>query len=399
MSEETQETRTVVSSSGPQVTTATHVVTADSVQAEEVPTIPLDSLQVLSALQPAISIHSMAATRSVSTPMPLAFQQSDHNRSWVDWIQLWWEGARPSYFVLPLMPALVGIVLAWSQTITPRALLGNFHLSHFIGTILVLVLIQAGANLVNDYYDYLRGVDTSNILGPGGLLQQGLVRPQNVLIVGLVLLGVGALVGLIVAAVGGPIVYLLGLVGLVCAYFYSATSRALSSLALGELVAFLLFGPCITVGAYLVQGGHQAAIAFSYGIPLGLLAASVVHVNNMRDTEGDGQVGKHTLATLLGLTWSRAWFVVLLLGAFVVITFLGLPHRAPHLILLTWWTLPTLVVILTGVMRTDTHAGFHLVMRQVMRLEVMFAILLSVALLIQSLMLVIPHLPPHLLPF
>ncbi len=397
MSEEIQETNAVVSK--PQTTTSTHVVTADSVQAEEVPTIPLDSLQVISALQPEISIHSIAATRDVSTPTPLAFQATEANRNWSAWIQIWWEGMRPSYFVLPLMPALVGNVLAWSQTITPHALLGHFHLTHFIGMILVLMLIQAGANLVNDYYDYIRGVDTSNTLGPGGLLQQGLVKPRSVLLVGLVLLSVGALFGLIIAAAGGPLVYLFGLVGLVCAYFYSATSRSLSSLALGELVAFVLFGPCITLGAYLVQGGHLVASAFGYSIPLGLLAAAIIHVNNMRDTEGDAQMGKHTLATLLGLTWSRVWFLALLLGPFIVITLLGISHGSPHLVLLTWWTLPTLVIALTGVMRTDTHAGFHLVMGQVLRLEVMFAILLALALLIQAVIPVLPHLPSHLLPF
>jgi 1,4-dihydroxy-2-naphthoate octaprenyltransferase len=260
-------------------------------------------------------------------------------------------------------------------------------------------LLQAGANLVNDYYDYLRGVDTSNTLGPGGLLQQGLITPQQVLISGLVLLGVGALFGLIIAAAGGPLVYLFGLIGLVCAYFYSATARSLSSLALGELIAFVLFGPFITIGAYLVQGGHLLGTAFSYSIPLGLLAAAVVHVNNMRDAEGDDQVGKRTLATLLGLSWSRIWFLFLSVGAFIVIALLGVPHRAPHLILLTWWTVPSLVIALTGVMRTDTHAGFHLVMKQVLRLEIWFGILLAVGLLLQAIIPILPHLPAKLLPF
>ncbi|HTK06942.1 MAG TPA: 1,4-dihydroxy-2-naphthoate octaprenyltransferase [Ktedonobacteraceae bacterium] len=397
MSEDIQETDAVVSN--PQATTSTHIVTADSVQAEEVPTIPLDSLQVISALQPAISIHSIAATRDVSTPTPLVAQSVEHTRSWSEWLQIWWEGARPAYFTLPLMPALLGSVLAWSQTISPGSPLGQFHLLHFIGTILVLLLIQAGANLVNDYYDYLRGVDTGNTLGPGGLLQQNLVKPQNVLLVGLVLLGIGAILGLLVAIAGGPLVYLFGLVGLLCAYFYSATSRSLSSLALGELVAFLLFGPCVTIGAYLVQVAHLSASAFAYSIPLGLLAAAVVHVNNMRDIEGDTQVHKHTLAAFLGLIWSRVWFLGLLLGAFVVITLLGVPHGTPHLILVVWWTFPLLVTALTGVIRTDTHAGFHLVMLQVLRLEVVFTLLLAAALLVLAFIPVLPHLPAHFLPF
>ncbi|GAC1394706.1 MAG: hypothetical protein NVS4B11_22900 [Ktedonobacteraceae bacterium] len=380
--------------------TSTHVVTAASVPTEEVPTIPLGSLETINTLQPEVSVHSVASTRSVNMPTPLVVQSSEHRRSMNEWLQVWWDGIRPRYLLLPLVPVCVGSVLAWIQTISQKKPFGHFHTTHFISMLLAVILIQVGANLVNDYYDYLRGVDTSNALGPGGLIQQGLIKPTSVLSLGLMALALGAVIGIIVASAGGPLVYLLGVIGLLCAYFYSATSRSLSSLTLGELVSFFLFGPLIAIGAYLImaQTGHIDRTVLSYSIPLGLLATATIHANNMRDIEGDAHARRRTLASILGLQWSRWLYIALVLVAYLIIISLAIPRGAPHFILLTLWTLPILTVALTGIIRTDTPAGLHLVMRQTLKLETYFALLLIIALLITAFLPVIPNLPAHLLP-
>lgn len=379
--------------------TSTHIVTADSVQAEEVPTIPLGSLETISTLQPAVSVHSVSSTQTVSIPEPLVVQPSEYRRSLGEWLQIWWDGIRPAYLPLSLMPVLVGSTLAWTQSISPQSPLGYFHFAHFIGTLLAVFLLQTGANLINDYYDYARGIDTSNPLGPGGLIQQGLIQPTRVLTCGLALLAVGGLIGLIIAVRGGPAVYLFGVIGLLGAYFYSATTKSLSSLALGELVGCIIFGPLIMLGTYMVQTGGFTRNVLIYSIPLGLIAAAVIHINNMRDIESDAQAGKRTIATMLGIRWSRAWFLVLLLGAYVIIAALGIPRGAPHYILITLWTLPALVVILTGVLRTDTLTGLHLAMLQTLKLETSFMLLLIVGLILSAIIPVLPHVPARIFPF
>jgi 1,4-dihydroxy-2-naphthoate polyprenyltransferase len=371
---------------------SSQIVTPDSVQAEEDPTIPLGSLQTLSTLQPEVSIHSVASTRSVSMPAPLVVQPSEYRRSLGEWLSVWWDGMRPSYLPLSIMPVVVGSVLAWTQSIAGKSLLGHFHVLRFLATLIAVILLQIGAHLVNDYYDYLKGIDTSNSLGPGGLIQQGLIKPSRVLSFGLVLLAFGALVGVLVAISGGLLVFVFGLIGLLAAYLYSATSRALSSMALGELVSFLIFGPCITLGAYIVQTGHTDRLVLLYSIPLGLLATAVIHLNNMRDTESDLQAGKHTLASLWGLRMNRAFYVILLLGVYATIVALAVPHHAPHLVLLTLWTLPTAIVAMTGVLRTDAPAGLHLAMHKTLRVEVYFTLWLVVALFVSALWPLLPHL-------
>ncbi len=383
-----------------QSVTSTHVVTAETVQAEDVPTIPLGSLETISTLQPEVSVRSVASTRSVNMPVSLVAQPSEYRRSMGEWLQVWWDGMRPTYLLLPLLPVCVGSIFAWLQTVSAKKPLGHFHTTHFIGILLAIILIQIGANLVNDYYDYLRGVDTSNALGPGGLIQQGLSRPTRVLSLGLISLALGAIIGIIVASAGGPLVYLLGAIGLLCAYFYSATSHSLAALTLGELVGFFLFGPLITLGAYLVmaQTGHIDRTVLSYSISLGLLATAVIHANNMRDIEGDIHAKRRTLASILGIRGSRWLYVALILAAYIPIIVLAIPHGAPHFLLLTLWTLPILVVALTGAIRTDTPAGLHLVMRQTLKLETYFTLFLLIGLLITAFLPIIPNLPAHLLP-
>ena len=380
-----------------------HVVTAESVQAEEVPTIPLESLQTLSKLEPAVSVRSVEATQSVRLPAPLVVQPSEYRRSLGEWLQVWREGIRPGYLPLAIMPVLVGSTLAWTQGVSPVTPFGSFHFFHFIAVLFAVVALQVGANLVNDYYDYIKGIDTSNPLGPGGLIQQGLIRPTRVLNFGLILLALGSLMGALVALAGGLYVYLFGLIGLLCAYFYSATARSLSSLALGELVSFCVFGPLLTLGAYMVQtGGFANRAAFIsvliYSLPLGLLATAVVHVNDMRDVESDIQARKRTLASLQGLRLSRTEYLLLVLGAYAIIVALGLPYGAPHLVLITLWTLPILVVALTGVMRADMPATLHLGMRETLKLQTYFALLLIAALILTAIISVLPHLPSHILP-
>jgi 1,4-dihydroxy-2-naphthoate octaprenyltransferase len=375
----------------PRIVNAPQIVTANFVQAEEVPTIPIASLQIISTLQPEVAVYSVASTRTVSSPTPLVVKPSGYQRSWREWVQIWVNGMRLNYLPLSLMPILLGSVLAWLSTIAPKKPFGSFHLAHFLGISVVVLLLQVGAHLVNDYYDFLHGIDMSNTLGPGGLINQGYVRPRRVLAIGLLLLVLGTAIGLVVALPGGALLYLLGSIVVLCAFFYSATPYSLSARALGEIAVFFIFGPVLTLGAYMVQmGPHFPASVLIYSLPLGLLAVATLHANNMRDIEGDALAGKYTLASVIGIFRSRVLYLLLVLGAYTPIVCLGIPHKGPHLILIALWTLPTLVVAISCVMRTNAPAGFHLVMRLTLKLEIYFTILLMLGLMITAIFPILP---------
>jgi 1,4-dihydroxy-2-naphthoate octaprenyltransferase len=367
--------------------------TTESAQASEAATNALEKQQTVSGMQPEITVHSVASTSSVTRPAPLVDQPPEHERSLSDWLSIWWDGIRPGYLPLSVLPVILGSVVAWTQSVSPQLPRGDFHPLRFVITLAAVLLLQIGAQLINDYYDYLRGIDISNSLGPGGLIQQGLIEPERVLLIGLVALGVGALLGAFIALSSGWLILIFGLMGICAAYFYSGVPKALSSLALGDLLFFFIFGPLLTLGSYVAQTGHLDRIAYIYSISLGLLAAAFIQVNDMRDVASDTQAGKLTVASLLGARVSRVLYVMLVLGAYVPIVAMGLPSHSPHLLLLVLWTLPIVVIAITTVLRTASSASLHVAMFQTLKLEAFFTILLIIALTITAFMPLVPHLP------
>lgn len=376
------------------------IVAADPTQAEEVPTIPIASLELVASLQPAISVHSVGMTDFADLPTPLVVQPSEYQRSLGEWFQIWWDGIRPDYLSLSLLPILLGTTLAWTHTVNAQTPLGQLDLGHLIAGIVMALLIQIGGHLINDYYDYVRRIDTGNLFGSGGLIQQRYVKPTLVLKIGLILLGIGTIFGLASSIGKGSLIYLFGLLIVLGAYFYSAPPRPLSSIALGEITGFILFGPLLTLGAYMTQtNGSLPPSALLYSLPPGLLATAVIHTNNIRDGETDANARKLTLTYLIGIKKSRFMYLLLLLISYSIIGALGIAHQGPHLILITFWTLPLLVVVISGIIRTKAPAGFHMIMRDTLRIETYFVFLLIAALAITTLMPVLPQVPAHLLPF
>ena len=173
-------------------TISPQMVTADSVQSGKVPVVRAGSQQAVSELQPKITTYSVVPTSTVSQPVPLVEQPLESDHSWREWLAIWWEGIRPAYLGLSLLPVALGGVVAWTQSISAKTPRGTFHVFTFVLTVIAVLLLQTSAHLINDYYDYLRGIDTNNSLGPGGLIQQGIIKPARVLAVGLIALALGA---------------------------------------------------------------------------------------------------------------------------------------------------------------------------------------------------------------
>jgi 1,4-dihydroxy-2-naphthoate octaprenyltransferase len=171
--------------------------------------------------------------------------------------------------------------------------------------VIAAMLLQAAANFINDYYDFVKGTDIDNwespdAFGPGLAIQQGLLTAKQVRVAGLVTFGLGSLLGLtLVYACGWP-VFLLGLVGVFGAYFYTAAPLSLAYHGLGDFMVFALMGPGYVLGGYYVQTFHFSWTAGLVGTSMGLLCSSLLQVNNLRDIENDRKHGKRTMAVTIG---------------------------------------------------------------------------------------------------
>jgi 1,4-dihydroxy-2-naphthoate octaprenyltransferase len=248
----------------------------------------------------------------------------------------WLAGARPRTLPAACSPVIAGTGLAVFE-----------HGASWIAAILALIVsvaLQVGVNYANDYSDGIRGTDAARV-GPLRLVGSGLASPPLVKRAAFASFGIAWLAG--VALVIMTQQWWLLAVGLACilaAWYYTGGKHPYGYLGLGELFVFVFFGLVAVCGTAYVQVGRVSLATLLTGMWVGALACAILVANNLRDIRGDAQVGKRTLATRLGDSKTRAFYVIL-----VVLSTLLIVVGA---FLTTWWAflgLAGLVLIIPAV--------------------------------------------------
>jgi 1,4-dihydroxy-2-naphthoate polyprenyltransferase len=225
-------------------------------------------------------------------------------------LRLWLLAARPRTLPAAVAPVLVGTALAVSEDV--------FRALPFVAALVGSVFIQIGTNLSNDYSDARRGADREDRLGPVRVTAGGLMPPKRVLIGTYVAFGIAVAAGLYLAAVAGWELLVVGAASILAGVLYTGGPRPYGYEGLGELFVFLFFGIVAVAGSYFVQTEELRWEAFALAVPVGLLAAAILVVNNIRDIETDRRAGKRTLAVKLGRARARTLFAVMMVLAFLV---------------------------------------------------------------------------------
>ena len=209
-------------------------------------------------------------------------------------------------------------------------------------TLLGGALLHVGTNTSNDYFDHLSGTDNLNynysnkgLNGGSRGIQMGLITPNGVRNLTIVVFALSVLVGIPLIQKAGMAVLWLGLIGFLSGLFYTAPPFRFSSRkGLGELLIGLNFGPLMVAGSTLIQTGQLLPEAFLAGIPLGFLIAAVVYINEFPDHDSDKATGKNTLIVVFGPEKARVGYVALVSGAFLSIVLLVLNGTFPSLVLI-----------------------------------------------------------------
>lgn len=194
------------------------------------------------------------------------------------------------------MPVVVGTAAAHAggEVIWWRALVA----------LVVAVSLQIGTNYANDYSDGIRGTDDARV-GPIRLVASGLRPARQVKRAAFGAFALAGLSGLVLAAVAGWWLILVGAASIAAGWFYTGGPRPYGYAGFGELFVFVFFGLVATAGTAYVQLGHFTAVAWLSAVPVGLLAVSMLVVNNLRDIPGDTTSGKRTLAVRVGAPATR----------------------------------------------------------------------------------------------
>jgi 1,4-dihydroxy-2-naphthoate octaprenyltransferase len=217
--------------------------------------------------------------------------------------------ARPRTLPAAVAPVLVGTSLAIHY--------GTFHPLAFIAALLGATAIQIGTNLSNDYSDARRGADTDERIGPVRVTAGGLVPPRQVLIATYLTFGAAVLCGVYLIAVAGWALLAVGAASILAGVLYTGGPRPYGYEGLGEVFVFLFFGIVAVTGSYFVQRRVLPWQAFVLAVPVGLLIAAILVVNNVRDIDTDRRTGKRTLAVRLGRERTRLLFAAIVATAFL----------------------------------------------------------------------------------
>lgn len=280
----------------------------------------------------------------------------------------WLVALRPVSLTASVIPVLVGTAIAAEH---------EFHAGLFALALAGSMAIQGGTNLVNDYFDHVKGTDTAESLGPSGVIQRGIMTPRQVLAGGIACFAVGAAIGLTIAALVGWPILVLGLASVAAGYFYTASPFSLAYRGLGEAVVFTFMGPAIVMGAYYVQTKAWAWEALIASLPIGLLVAGILHANNVRDIESDRRNSKWTLAALAGRPIADYEFVALMLGGYAVVIAMTAAGSAPWPVLISMLTLPLALRIIRMESRETSARGLNIVLAQTAGLHMLFGLLFA----------------------
>jgi 1,4-dihydroxy-2-naphthoate octaprenyltransferase len=258
---------------------------------------------------------------------------------------------------------------------------GGFSWLLYLLTLVGVILMHGTANLINDYYDILSGVDTAEVSTAQYRphpLAEGALTLTEVMIEAISLFALAAALGIFLAVTRGWTILILALVGAFAGIFYTAPPFRYKYLALGEFSVFLMWGPLMVEGAYFVQRQTLSLDALWASLPFGVLVALVLFANNLRDTADDRGRGIHTLSTITGTRrgiWVYVGLVACAYASVVVMAFTGPLNRWSLLVLLS---LPLFFSLLKQMIHKpplDADA-------QTAKLNTVFGVLLLISLLI-----------------
>ena len=286
----------------------------------------------------------------------------------------WWLAIRPRTLSIALVPVLLGSLLGWAQG-------GPLVADLMLVAMLAAVLIQVGTNLHNDVADYERGADhPATRLGPPRASAEGWLPACAVRRAACLSFATAALLGGYLVWAGGWVILAIGIASISAGWAYSGGPRPIAYTALGEAFVFVFFGLVAVAGSYYLQTGRLDSVALLMGALVGMPAAAVLVVNNLRDTEQDRLAGRRTIAVLCGAGASRIEYTVLMLLPFVMLALLKpVLLRAPWS-LLTWLTLPWALLLVWRLWRRPVSAALNAQLAATARFQAGLGMSLCVAL-------------------
>ncbi len=294
----------------------------------------------------------------------------------INW-RVWWTLTRPHTLTAAFVPVFIGTALALPYT--------NINVNLFIMMLLACLIIQAATNMINEYYDYKRGLDHEGSVGIGGAIVRDGMKPETVLNLAFILFAVAAFIGVYICI---QTTWWLAVIGTICmavGYFYTGGPVPIAYTPFGELVAGLFMGNIIILLSFYVQSGTVTLESVLVSMPISILVGAILLANNIRDLDGDKENGRKTIAILVGrkkaITLLASMFSVSYLWVIILIL---LEISSPWL-LLVMLSVPKSIQATKGFIGKSLPLQMMPAMKATAQTNTLFGLLLSIGLVISYL--------------
>jgi 1,4-dihydroxy-2-naphthoate octaprenyltransferase len=246
---------------------------------------------------------------------------------------------RAPFFTGSLLPVALGTAVAYYHS-------GAIDWVHLAIAFVGVATLHAGSNVMNDYFDHKSGCDEANsdfvrpFTGGSRLIQKGILSPKEVFIESIVLFAVAIACGIYLTAAVGWLAFAFGAIGAASGYFYTAPPLRLCARGLGEIVVGVNFGVLVTLGSYYIQTAELNWMPVVASLPLAVLIAAVLYINQFQDVRADSLAGKRNLVVRLGRKRAAWFFAIFMLLPYVAVTVAVSAGAVPSLSLLALFALP-----------------------------------------------------------
>lgn len=225
--------------------------------------------------------------------------------------KIWFGAVRIKTLPASIIPVIIGTAMAYYD--------GYFKTSIFILTLFCALLIQIITNFLNEVYDFKRGADTAERLGPERAVAMGFIKPHTMIRVAIIIVVITLLVGLyLVFTGGGMFILTIGLISLFFAYAYTGGPYPIAYKGLSDIFVLIFFGIVAVTGTYYLQAHRLIPEVVIASFAPGFLSMNILGVNNIRDIKTDKIAGKITLAVRIGERASKALYVIINIFAFII---------------------------------------------------------------------------------
>jgi 1,4-dihydroxy-2-naphthoate octaprenyltransferase len=231
-------------------------------------------------------------------------------------IRAWILAARPATLTAAFAPVAVGSACAWH--------VGGFRRDAALAALVGAFLIQIATNFANDMFDFQKGADTEERLGPTRAAQAGLLTVGQLRRGIIVTFALAIGIGFYLTWIAGPAVIVIGLASMAAGLAYTGGPFPLAYNGLGDVFVLAFFGFVAVCGTAFVQALFVPDIAWAASVPIGALATAILVVNNVRDFEGDARAGKTTLVVRFGRQGGVREYAFLLVAAYATPVFMFL---------------------------------------------------------------------------